>query len=294
LKQQIEKVKKKEYGEVSDEEFDVMEAINSYQDVLSFKTAPKSVIIEKFLESEGDKNQKNPSNERLSIEELGKKSVSEKDEVVTAVTELQAYKKNNNDGVQVLIFNEKAQLCSNTDYAEKISIVLNPLREKMLTKVVLEVCGIIAYKQPITRTEIEDIRGGASSDYAINTLLENNLIEVVGRKDAVGKPLLFGTTDNFLKKFNMTSLKDLPEYDQLLERIKVLHTDNDSSLFDFREIPEEDVAKDMSEEEQEEIVKSIKESREEIIEDRNKLDDILDKFVTDLHNIPDVDLNFED
>ena len=232
--------------------------------------------------------------EPVSFLDISEKLEIEKDEVVTAVTELQEYKKNNNDGVQVLIFNEKAQLCSNTDYAEKISIVLNPLREKMLTKVVLEVCGIIAYKQPITRTEIEDIRGGASSDYAINTLLENNLIEVVGRKDAVGKPLLFGTTDNFLKKFNMTSLKDLPEYDQLLERIKVLHTDNDSSLFDFREIPEEDVAKDMSEEEQEEIVKSIKESREEIIEDRNKLDDILDKFVTDLHNIPDVDLNFED
>jgi tetratricopeptide (TPR) repeat protein len=83
LKKQIEKVKKKEYGEVSDEEFDVIEAINSYQDVLSFKTAPKSVIIEKFLESEGNKNQKNQSNEALSIDELSKKSISEKDEVVT-------------------------------------------------------------------------------------------------------------------------------------------------------------------------------------------------------------------
>ena len=83
LKKQIEKVKKKEYGEVSDEEFDVIEAINSYQDVLSFKTAPKSVIIEKFLESEGNKNQKNQSNEALYIDELSKKSISEKDEVVT-------------------------------------------------------------------------------------------------------------------------------------------------------------------------------------------------------------------
>ena len=83
LKKQIEKAKKKEYGEVSDEDFDVIEAINSYQDVLSFKTAPKSVIIEKFLESEGNKNQKNQSNEALSIDELSKKSISEKDEVVT-------------------------------------------------------------------------------------------------------------------------------------------------------------------------------------------------------------------
>ncbi|MBE5736389.1 MAG: SMC-Scp complex subunit ScpB [Clostridiales bacterium] len=236
------------------------------------------------------------SGEPVSFMDIAEKLELTKEEVESAVLELQKYKADNNDGVQVLVFNEKAQLCSNKEYAENISIVLNPLREKMLTKVVLEVCGIIAYKQPITRTEVESIRGGASCDYAINMLLENNLIEVVGRKDAVGKPLLFGTTDNFLKKFNISSLEDLPDYNHLLERIKVLHEDNDNSLFDFREIPpeEEDIAKDMSEEEQDEIVKSIKESREEIIEDRNKLDDILDQFVTDLHNIPDIDLNFNE
>ena len=236
------------------------------------------------------------SGEPVAFMDIAEKLEIEKSDVEKAVLELQEYKRNNNDGVQVLVFNEKAQLCSNKEYAESISIVLNPLRERMLTKVVLEVCGIIAYKQPITRTEIESIRGGASSDYAINMLLENNLIEVVGRKDAVGKPLLFGTTDNFLKKFNISSLGDLPEYSQLLERIKVLHSDeSDNSLFDFREIQhEDDIANSMTEEEQDEIVRSIKESREEIIEDRNKLDDILDKFVTDLHNIPEVDLNFED
>lgn len=234
--------------------------------------------------------------EPVSYLDIAEKLEIEKEEVEKAVKDLQQYKQDNHDGVQVLIFNEKAQLCSNKEYAETISVVLNPIRERMLTKVVLEVCGIIAYKQPITRTEIENIRGGASSDYAINTLLENNLIEVVGRKDAVGKPLLFGTTDNFLKKFNISSLQDLPDYDQLLERIKVLHEDNGNSLFDFRDIPpeEEDIAKDMSEEEQEEIVKSIKESREEIIEDREKLDDILDKFVEDLHNIPSIELEFDE
>ena len=233
--------------------------------------------------------------EPVSFLDISEKLDIDRSEVENAVFELQKYKQVNNDGVQVLVFNEKAQLCSNKEYAENISIVLNPLRERMLTKVVLEVCGIIAYKQPITRTEIENIRGGASSDYAINSLLENNLIEVVGRKDAVGKPLLFGTTDNFLKKFNISSLNDLPDYDQLLERINILHSENDNSLFDFREIKhEDDIANEMSEEEQDEIVRSIKESREEIIEDRNKLDDILDKFVTDLHNIPEIDLNFQD
>lgn len=230
----------------------------------------------------------------VSFLDIAEKLEITKEAVSEAVTELQETKKNNGDGIQVLVFNEKAQLCSNKEYAEPISIVLNPIRERMLTKVVMEVCGIIAYKQPITRTEIESIRGGANCDYAINCLIENNLIEIVGRKDAVGKPMLYGTTDTFLKKFNISSLDDLPDYNQLLERIKVLHSENDNSLFDFREIPEEDVAENMTEEEQEEIIKTIKETREEMLEDRNKLDDILEKFVEDLHNIPEIDLNFQD
>lgn len=230
--------------------------------------------------------------EPVSFLDIAEKLEIEKSEVEDAVKELQEYKADNNDGVQVITFNEKAQLCSNKAYAETISVVLNPIKEKMLTKIVLEVCGIIAYKQPITRLEIENIRGGANCDYAISTLLDNNLIEVVGRKDAVGKPLLFGTTDNFLKKFNISSLKDLPDYDQLLERIKILHEESDNSLFDFREIPEEeDIAKNMSEEEAEQIIKGIKETKEEIIEDRNKLDEILGKFNEDLSNIPLIDIN---
>lgn len=230
--------------------------------------------------------------EPVSFLDISEKLEIEKSEVETAIKDLQKQKQENGDGVQIIIFNEKAQLCSNKDYAESISVVLNPIKEKMLTKVVLEVCGIIAYKQPITRLEVENIRGGANCDYAISMLLENNLIEVVGRKDAVGKPLLYGTTDNFLKKFNISSISDLPDYDQLLERIKVLHEENDNSLFDFREISEEeDIAKNMTEEEAEEIIRGIKETKEEIIEDRNRLDDILGKFSDDLSNIPNIDFN---
>ncbi len=230
--------------------------------------------------------------EPVSFIDICEKLELDKKEVEDAVKELQKTRAENNDGIQVMIFNEKAQLCSNKMFVDDISTVLNPIKEKMLTKVVLEVCGIIAYKQPITRLEIENIRGGANCDYAISTLMDNNLIEVVGRKDAVGKPLLFGTTDNFLKKFNISSLADLPDYDQLLERIKVLHEDGDKSLFDYREIPEEeDIANSMTEEEQEEIIRGIKETKEEIMEDRTKLDEILGKFVEDLHSIPDIELS---
>ena len=80
------------------------------------------------------------------------------------------------------------------------------------------VCGIIAYKQPITRLEIEEIRG-VNCDYAINILLEHKLIEIVGRKDAVGKPVLFGTTDEFLKRFELQRINNLEEYQKWLENV---------------------------------------------------------------------------
>lgn len=233
--------------------------------------------------------------EPVSFLEISEKLEIEKEEVEKAILDLQKEREESGAGIQVLVFNEKAQLCSNKQYAENISIVLNPKREKMLTKILLEVCGIIAYKQPITRLEVENIRGGASCDYAINTLLENNLIEIVGRKDAVGKPLLFGTTDNFLKKFNISSLSELPDYDQLLERIKVLHEEKDNSLFDYSRMPNvEEDEEEISDEEAEEIIQGIKESREEIIEDRTKLDDLLASFTSDLKDIPDYKFDIDE
>ena len=125
-------------------------------------------------------------------------------------------------GIHVIKFKNKVQLASNPQYAEYISEVLNPVREKSLTRAALETLAIIAYKQPITKLEIEDIRR-VNCDYAVQILVDQNMIEVVGRKDAVGKPLLFGTTENFLKRFNLTDLADLPDYEQLLERIRVIN-----------------------------------------------------------------------
>ena len=125
-------------------------------------------------------------------------------------------------GIHVIKYKNKVQLASNPQYAEYISEVLNPVREKSLTRAALETLAIIAYKQPITKLEIEDIRR-VNSDYAVQILVDQNMIEVVGRKDAVGKPLLFGTTENFLKRFNLQDLAELPDYEQLLERIKVIN-----------------------------------------------------------------------
>ena len=137
-------------------------------------------------------------------------------------------------GIHLIEYKNKVQLASNPSYANYISDVLNPIREKSLTRAALETLAIIAYKQPITKLEIEDIRR-VNSDYAVQILIDQNMIEVVGRKDAVGKPLLFGTTENFLKRFYIKELNDLPDYEQLLERIQTLRTEeennNGDSLF---------------------------------------------------------------
>ena len=145
-------------------------------------------------------------------------------------------------GIKLLSFNGKLQFASNPDYVDSVTAILNPIRQRNLTKATLETISIIAYKQPVTRLEIEEIRG-VNCDYAINILLEHKLIEIVGRKDAVGKPALFGTTDEFLKRFNISSISDLPDYDSLLENIQKIRENYSDSLFNRFEptIPQEDV-----------------------------------------------------
>lgn len=149
-------------------------------------------------------------------------------------------------GIQLIEFKNKIQLCTNQKYIDDVSVILNPIREKALTKATLETVAIVAYKQPITKLEIEEIRNSKSADYAIQMLLDHKLIEVVGRKDAVGKPFLFGTTDEFLKRFNLTSLEDLPSYEDLLERIRLIREETEvqhstDSLYRDHTISQEEI-----------------------------------------------------
>lgn len=156
---------------------------------------------------------------------------------------------NENYGIKILKFKNKLQLCSNPEFADDVSLVLNPIRERNLSKATLETIAIIAYKQPVTRLDIEQIRG-VNSDYAIQSLLKHNLIEVVGRKDAVGKPLLFGTTDEFLKRFDLENLSNLPSYDELLNSIEVI---NQSSIYNEFDIPSEENQEENNENSEENV-----------------------------------------
>ena len=162
----------------------------------------KSFIVEKLQISSKELDK--------AIEELKKEYLGEK-------------------GIHIIEYKNKVQLASNPNYANYISDVLNPVREKSLTRAALETLAIIAYKQPITKLEIEDIRR-VNSDYAVQILIDQNMIEVVGRKDAVGKPLLFGTTEEFLKRFNIKDVSSLPDYENLLERIKTFRAEDDAEI----------------------------------------------------------------
>lgn len=169
----------------------------------------------------------------LMAEKLG---VSAK-KLQNAIDELKT-QMSDNSGIQIIEFKNKVQLTSNPNFADQITEVLSPIRERALTKAVMETLAIIAYKQPITRLEIEDIRK-TSSDYAVNVLTEHKLIEVVGRKDAVGKPLLYGTTEEFLKRFGLLELDALPDYNELLERIAVIrqednNVNSESLYYDYK------------------------------------------------------------
>ncbi len=139
-------------------------------------------------------------------------------EMREAVSELLA-KFSGNSGIHLLRFNNKLQFATNPNYSKEVEAVLNPIKEKELTNAMLETLAIIAYKQPVTRIEIEEIRS-VDCTYSVQNLVRLGLVEVVGRKDTIGKPLLFATTDEFLKRFSISNVTDLPDYESLLEKLQ--------------------------------------------------------------------------
>lgn len=165
-------------------------------------------IIEGILFASGDAVSEDLIKEKLEIKKI------DMDKAIRALER----KYTGECGIRFLRFNHKLQFASNPDYKEEISGVLNQIREKEFTRTILECAAIIAYKQPITRGELEAVRG-VNSDYALATLQNLDMIYACGRRETPGKPVLFATTDNFLKRFNIKSLSELPDYEILMEKI---------------------------------------------------------------------------
>ncbi len=132
------------------------------------------------------------------------------DETRKLVAELKTeYDGDDNCGFTIIELEESVQMCSKASMYEHLIKIAKVPKSYSLTDSMLETLSIIAYKQPVTKLEIEKIRG-VSCDHAVNKLMEYGLITELGRLQAPGRPLLFGTTEEFLRSFNVTSLDDLP------------------------------------------------------------------------------------
>lgn len=115
-------------------------------------------------------------------------------------------------GLRLLRFGAHVQLATRPDYAPYVEKLLQPVQKQSLSQAVMETLAVIAYRQPVTKAEIEQVRG-VKCDYSVQSLVTKGLIEEVGRKEALGRPILYGTTDAFLRHFCIASLSELPEID---------------------------------------------------------------------------------
>ena len=106
-------------------------------------------------------------------------------------------------------FGRQVQLATRALYADDVVRLLQPVQKQSLSQAAMETLAVVAYRQPVTKAEVEEIRG-VKCDYSIHSLTVKNLIQEVGRKDTLGRPILYGTTEEFLSHFGLTTLDDLP------------------------------------------------------------------------------------
>lgn len=151
--------------------------------------------------------------EPVSIEELNlaiNEELSPKEIEYMLNLLIEEYRENNR-GIQIIKLDSRYQMCSNSQYSDYIKRIVKPSKKRPLNQATFESLVIIAYKQPITKNDLEDIRG-VKCDKVLKTLLDNNLIYEAGRLEKTGKPILYKTTDEFLKILDIESISDLPEY----------------------------------------------------------------------------------
>lgn len=130
-------------------------------------------------------------------------------------------------GVRILELENSFQMCTKKEMYEYLIRIARQPKRYVLTDVLLETLSIIAYKQPVTKLEVEKIRG-VKSDHAVNKLVEYNLVCETGRLDAPGRPLLFGTTEEFLRRFGVQSVDELPVMNP--EQVETLKTEAEEEV----------------------------------------------------------------
>ena len=145
----------------------------------------------------------------VELEKLGLAIGQDQETARQAVERLKERYEKDKRGMEIVQLEDSYQMCTRTGFYENLIRVAAAPKKQVLTEVMLETLSIIAYKQPVTKLEIEKIRG-VKSDHAVNRLVEYNLVYEVGRMDAPGRPALFATTEEFLRRFGVGGLSDLP------------------------------------------------------------------------------------
>lgn len=156
----------------------------------------------------------------------------------------------NGNAFTILKISHGYVFATRADHAKYIGFLSSEKTKRRLSQAALETLAIIAYKQPLTKPELEAIRG-VNSDYTINTLLEKNLITIEGRADSVGRPLLYVTTDEFLKYFGLRNITDLPkprEIDEIMKDEDFLEQKRRIMMNEVEEIIEQETGEDSEDE----------------------------------------------
>ncbi len=147
----------------------------------------------------------------VAISELARVCDMPKADMLTLLKAMEADYLADGRGIVPLVTDETVQLTSNRSFASDVQALLQPDETKNVSQSLLETLAIIAYRQPVTRADVERVRG-VRCDYAVTQLLKLGLIAEAGRKDTVGRPMLFGTTDRFLRQFGIHSVEEMPDY----------------------------------------------------------------------------------
>lgn len=160
-----------------------------------------SAVIESILFAAGDS---------VSQKELAEIMEMSEEEIILCVQQLEDFYRENGRGLKVISLEDEYQLCTTEQNYRYVQALAEPRKKQSLSPAALETLSIVAYHQPVTRGSIEYIRG-VNSDGPVNRLIERGLIEEGGRLDAPGRPILYVTTQEFLRSFGLTSLSELPD-----------------------------------------------------------------------------------
>lgn len=147
--------------------------------------------------------------EAVRLEELARALNLPVNQVEKALEEIKNEYDYEQRGFCLKRFGRQVQLATRALYADDVVRLLQPVQKQSLSQAAMETLAVVAYRQPVTKAEVEEIRG-VKCDYSLHSLTVKNLIQEVGRKDTLGRPILYGTTEEFLSHFGLTTLDDLP------------------------------------------------------------------------------------